>query len=89
MVLLVPKALAKQIMCINTRRMEEGRGVSGKNEAPKGGNDQNHLCWSRQWGKDDAHSGKKEKPFFFSRNKNWKWKGASCSSSFLICISGL
>lgn len=28
MVLLVPKALAKQIMCINTRRMEEGREVS-------------------------------------------------------------
>lgn len=37
MVLLVPKALAKQIMCINTRRTEEGRGVSRKNEAPKGG----------------------------------------------------
>lgn len=30
MVLLVPKALAKQIMCINTRRIEERRGVSGK-----------------------------------------------------------
>lgn len=47
MVLLVPKALAKQIMCINTRRMEEGREVSGKNEGPKGGEDQSHPCWSR------------------------------------------
>ena len=47
MVLLVPKALAKQIMCINTRRMEEGRGISEKNKGPKGGKDQNHSCWLR------------------------------------------
>lgn len=88
MVLLVPKALAKQIMCINTRRMEEGRGISGKNEGPKGGEDQNHPCWLRQWGKKDPDFGKKEKlPFFPPETRTGN--GKELLAHFFIYISRL
>ena len=89
MVLLVPKALAKQIMCINTRRIEEGRGVSEKERGAKRGLDPNHPCCLKRRGKEDVGSGEKAKPLLFSINKNWRWKRVSCFFFFPSCQSRL
>lgn len=60
MVLLVPKALAKQIMCINTRRIEEGRWVGGKERGTAKELDRASL----------VGSGKEEKMQTLKRKKN-------------------
>lgn len=67
MVLLVPKALAKQIMRINTRRIKKGRRVSEKERGAEGGPDQKHQCGSRERGKEDAGAGEEEKPSFLQK----------------------
>lgn len=73
------------------KHKKDRRRERGKWERSRGrrGPDQNHLCGSRQRGREDAGSGEEEKPFFLSSNKNWKWKPASCSCSLIICRSGL
>lgn len=71
MVLLLPKALAKQIMCINIRRMEEeGRGVSGKEQGPKGARPKPSL-WVEVDGQRNCSLWGWRKALLLSRNKNW------------------
>lgn len=69
MVLLVPKALAKQIMCINTRRIEEGRGVSGEERGAERGLDDKHSCSLRLRSKEGTGSGEKESLLFLQKQE--------------------
>lgn len=62
MVLLVPKAFAKQIMCINTRKIEVGRGVSGKERGAKKG-PKTSLLVEGEAKKPQALGRKKKPPF--------------------------
>jgi hypothetical protein len=60
MVLLVPKALAKQIMCINTRRIEEGRGIGGKERGAAEELDRASLVGSGKGGKEKSFCSRKK-----------------------------
>lgn len=72
MVLLVPKALAKQIMCINTRRIEERRGVSGKDRGAEGGQTKT-ISVGRGRGAEKIRAlGRKKSPSFCAETRTGK-----------------